>query len=143
MPAQCSRRCASKVFQMRLRALKSNANPSSALLVFLQLRLGESVLALQVLGDALAFRRQLRVQFERLEVDVGLHLAVEALQCLIQRRQPDGAPRADHVGNEIDAQRGHGHFLGRECTACHAAGRRSSLPPILAASTGDHADMRH
>src|SRR5690606_38900422 len=67
-------------------------------------------------------------------VDVGLHFALQPQQCLLKRRQPDRAPRADHVGHEIDAQRSHGNVLERECAGCHGAGRSSSPSSILAAS---------
>ena len=91
------------------RAMEADrAARTDAFLVVGQLRRIHPVLALQVFADALAFRGQLRVQLERLEVDVRRHLALGALQRLLQRSQPDRAPWADHVGHDIDAQGFHG-----------------------------------
>jgi len=58
-----------------------------------------------VLTHVLAFRRHLRIQLEWLEMDLGVHLAIEFRQRLLQRGQPDRAPRTGHIGDEIDAQR--------------------------------------
>jgi hypothetical protein len=92
---------------------------ADAFLVRGQLRIVHAVLALEVLGHVHAFGRHVRRQFERLEVDVGRDLAIEALQGLFQRREPDGAPRADHVGDEVDAEldgcrHGHGDSGGKD-----------------------------
>src|SRR6185437_2776776 len=58
----------------------------------------------------LAVARHLRIQFEWLQVDVGVHLVAQSCQRLLQAGEPDRAPRAGYVGNEIDAERGgHGH----------------------------------
>ena len=80
--------------------------------VVLDLRGCDAVLARQVLDDILARCRHLRVQFEGLEVQLGLDFAVEAGQCLLERVQPDRAPGAGHIGYEIDL---HGGSVGMHC----------------------------
>ena len=45
-----------------------------------------------------------RVQFERLEVDLGLHLAAEWVEGFGQAAQADDAPGAGHIADEIDFQ---------------------------------------
>ncbi|KPX39723.1 Unknown protein sequence [Pseudomonas syringae pv. helianthi] len=57
-----------------------------------------------VLFDVLPFGRHVRVQLERLEVDVRLHFITQRLQRLIQRTQADDAPRAGNIGDEVDLQ---------------------------------------
>src|SRR6185437_7914688 len=71
-------------------------------------RLVDAVLAHDVLAGILACGRHLRVQFERLQVDVRAHRAVELRQRLLQAGEPDRAPRTGDVGDEIDAERGGG-----------------------------------
>ena len=65
----------------------------------------DAVLARQVLDDLLALRRHLRVQLERLEVQVGLHFAVEPLERAFERVEADRAPGAGDIGDEIDLHR--------------------------------------
>jgi hypothetical protein len=62
----------------------------------------------QVFLDVLAAGRHAGIQFERLEVQLGGDLAVEALQGLLERVQADDAPRAGDVGDEVDSQFVHG-----------------------------------
>ncbi|KPX78779.1 hypothetical protein ALP66_05728 [Pseudomonas amygdali pv. photiniae] len=57
-----------------------------------------------VLFDVLPFGRHVRVQLERLEVDVRLHFIPQRLQRLIQRAQADDTPGAGNIGDEIDLQ---------------------------------------
>jgi hypothetical protein len=72
-----------------------------------------AVFSHQVLGGILAFGRHLRIQFERLEVDLRRHFAFKVGQCLLQRRQSHCAPGTGDVGDEIDTEGGgsrwHGH----------------------------------
>src|SRR5690606_35397993 len=44
-------------------------------------------------------------QFERLEMEFRGHFIAGALQRLFERFQADRAPGADHVGDEVDADR--------------------------------------
>jgi len=55
-----------------------------------------------VLDDVLALGGHARVQFERLEVDLGLHLAAELVEGFGQAAQADDAPGAGHIADEID-----------------------------------------
>ena len=69
-----------------------------------------AVLARQVLGGIFTLGGHLRVQFKRLEVDLGADLPVELRQCLLQRRQSHRTPRAGNVGDKVDADgSGSGH----------------------------------
>ena len=62
-----------------------------------------------VLGDFLAFGRHLRIEFERLEVQLGGNVARHPLQRMVERLEADGAPGACNVGDEVDFERsGHG-----------------------------------
>src|SRR3546814_4418297 len=72
--------------------------------LFRSLVVVHAVLLLQVFDRVLALGAELRIEFERLEMEIDLDLAAHALQRLLQRSQADRAPRADHVGNEVDAQ---------------------------------------
>src|SRR5690606_5452012 len=98
----------------------------------LRLLLGRAAVFLrQVLGDVLALGAHLRVQLEGLEADVGRHLAVEALQGLLQPAQADGAPGAGDVGDEIDGQAWgvHGAGLSRLCLRDNAGSAPRPCPP--------------
>ena len=54
----------------------------------------DAVLFGDVLGNFLAFGRHLRIELERLEVQLGRDVAGHARQRLVQRFQADGAPGA-------------------------------------------------
>jgi len=76
-----------------------------------------------VFEDVLALGAHARVQFERLEMDVGLDFAGDALQRLLQRFQADRAPGTRYIRHEINS-----HLLAHEsppswnvCAADNAA----------------------
>ena len=79
----------------------------------LRLLLGRgAVLLRQVLADVLAFGAHLRVQLEGLEAQVDGDLALHALDGTFQGCQPDGAPGAGDVGDEVDVKGlGHGAIV--------------------------------
>ncbi len=87
---------------------KLGAPRTDHLLALLDLSGRRSVLALDVLDDVLAARAHLRVELERLEVQLGFDLIGELIEGGLQRLQPDDAPGARHVGHEIDLH-SHGH----------------------------------
>ena len=58
----------------------------------------------QMLGQVLAAFGQVGVEFERLQVQADRHGRRQALERLQQRGQPDGAPGAGDIGDEIDVQ---------------------------------------
>jgi len=63
----------------------------------------------QVLGDVLATSGHLRVEFKRLNVELGPYIAGQIYQRPLKGRQADGTPGAGDVGDEIDLeQRSHG-----------------------------------
>ena len=70
--------------------------------VALHVRRRDAVLAREMLDDLFALGRHLRIQFERLEAEVGLHDAVESRQRFLERVEADRAPRTDDVGDEVD-----------------------------------------
>ena len=72
---------------------------------------GRAVFLLQVLADVLAFWPHLRIELKRLEGQVQLHLTGQALGGLLERAQPDDAPGAGHIGNEINFEGGGHHNL--------------------------------
>ena len=61
-----------------------------------------AIFARQVLGNVLAFGRHLRIELEGLEMPLDRHVRPQALHGALQRIESDGAPRAGHVGDEID-----------------------------------------
>ena len=63
----------------------------------------------QVLGDVLTTRSHLGVQLKRLKPQSGRDLGLDLFQRLIQGRQPDRAPRAGDVGDEVN-----GDVLGHD-----------------------------
>jgi len=60
----------------------------------------------QVFAQVLPAGGHVRVQLKGLEMQIGLHLAVQALQGFFQSTQAHGAPGAGNVRNEIDFQCG-------------------------------------
>ena len=58
---------------------------------------GGAVLLRQVLAQVLPAGTHLRVQLKGLKVQIGLHLAVQALQSFFKRAQTHGAPWASNV----------------------------------------------
>jgi len=79
-----------------------------------------AVLLREMFGDVLAAGRHLRIELERLEVQFRPHVALQIVEGLFQRGQPDGAPGAGDVGDEIDLEMGgHGPMLlafGHPCS---------------------------
>ena len=72
----------------------------------------DAVLGAQVGDHPLPFRRHLRGQLERAEMDSRVHLVAEPLQRLQQAVQTDGTPGAHHIGDKIDLERlGHGEAI--------------------------------
>ena len=67
-----------------------------------------AVLFLQVLANVLTLRPHLRVQLERLKVQVQRDLALKPVRRLLQRLEADDAPGAGDIGDEIDFEGG-GH----------------------------------
>ena len=55
-----------------------------------------------MLGGILAFGDHLRIQLERLEMDLRRNFALELRQRLLQRSEPDRAPRAGDIGDKVD-----------------------------------------
>jgi hypothetical protein len=53
------------------------------------------------------------VEFEGLEVHLDLHAVAQARERDFKRMQPDRAPWAGHVGDEIDLHSGHRRLLGK------------------------------
>ncbi|MCY1180698.1 hypothetical protein D9M73_211610 [compost metagenome] len=64
----------------------------------------DAVLALEMLDQVLAFRRHVGVQFERLDVQLHVHIVAQPANGGEQAVQADGAPGADHVGDEVDGE---------------------------------------
>src|SRR5262245_63822344 len=69
-----------------------------------------SVLLSDVITDGLAVGRHLRIELEGLEVNINTRLIADANECLLQRSEPDYAPRAGNVGYEVDPEMG-GHCI--------------------------------
>ena len=65
-----------------------------------------AVLFLQVLANVLALWPHLRIQLERLKVQVQRHLALQPVRRLLQRLEADDAPGAGDIGDEIDFEGG-------------------------------------
>ena len=66
-------------------------------------------LCVGVVVAVLAFRWHLRVELEWLEVQLDVHRITDAVDRLLQRLEPDRAPRAGDVRDKVDAnRRGHG-----------------------------------
>ena len=63
-----------------------------------------AVLFVQVLANVLAFRCHLRVQLERLKVQVDRDFILEPVCRLLQRLEADDAPGAGHVRDEINLE---------------------------------------
>ena len=100
---------------------------SQHLAVLRQLFGAGAVLAREVVVAVLAFRRHLRVQFERLEVQFDLHLVTDPGNRLLQGFQSDRAPRAGDIGDEVDSQgRGHGRFSARDDREIGAANHQDN-----------------
>ena len=71
-----------------------------------------AIFALDMLADILALLGHARIELERLEADLGRHLALQRFERLFQPAQSDDAPGAGNVRYEIDAQRrGHRELL--------------------------------
>ncbi len=70
-----------------------------------------AVLFLQVLANVLTLRPHLRVQLERLKVQVQRDLALKPVRRPFQRLEADDAPGAGNIGDEIDFEGG-GHGRG-------------------------------
>ncbi len=69
------------------------------------------VLLGDVFDDVLAFGRHARIEFEGLEMDVGLNEATDPPQGLLEPAQPDYAPGAGNIRDEVDLQwLGHGRI---------------------------------
>ncbi|MNG12638.1 hypothetical protein D3C84_962620 [compost metagenome] len=64
------------------------------------------VLAHQVLDRLLTFGRHVRVQLERLVGQLDRDFPGHVLDRLLQRRRPQRAPGAHHIGDEIDGDGG-------------------------------------
>src|SRR5204863_7918281 len=64
-----------------------------------------AVLARDVLGGVFAFGRQRRIELERLEMQLDVDSIAELVEGAVERPQAHRAPRARHVGNEIDLHR--------------------------------------
>jgi hypothetical protein len=83
-------------------------------LTHLRLLLGGGAIFLrQVFAQVLSTRAHVRVQLERLKVQIGLHFAIQALQGFFKGTQAYSAPRAGNVGDKIDFQRGHETLSGK------------------------------
>jgi len=80
--------------KLKAQGSTSLSNGFAGLLQFCERR---SVFMTQVLIDLLAFRWHVWIEFKRLKVDIGLNLALQPLQCDLQRPQADHTPRARHV----------------------------------------------
>src|SRR5690606_41659392 len=78
--------------------------------VFLGLLAADAVFAHEMLGGVLAFRRQVRVQLERLPVDLELQFARQLLHGQLQPLVADHAPGADDIGDNIQANCSHDSF---------------------------------
>src|SRR5687767_2143442 len=89
---------------------KSERCPScpNAFLVALELFGRRTILLRNVLANVLSLRRHLRVEFERLEMNVGGRFIADTLERLFERSEPDHAPGAGDIGHEVDLEvRGH------------------------------------
>jgi hypothetical protein len=75
-------------------------------LIATQLLGRRAVFLREVLGDVLARCRHLRIQLERLEMNVCGHGVARALQRLFERAQPDHAPGTGDIGHEVDLELG-------------------------------------
>ena len=78
------------------------ATGADVLAVLRKLLRRQAVLLAQVFGDVLALGRHVRVQLERLEVQVDLQVGPDAFEGGFEVAQADGAPGAGDVGDEID-----------------------------------------
>src|SRR4029453_19210664 len=68
-----------------------------------------AVLLCDVLADVLPVRRHLRIELERLEMNIGWRFLADALERLLQRFQPDYAPGTGDIGHEVNLEvSGHG-----------------------------------
>ena len=59
-----------------------------------------AVLMRQMFGDAFTFGHHLRVQFERLKMNIRRHIALYLGERLLQGLETDRAPGADDVGKQ-------------------------------------------
>ena len=87
--------------ETQIRAARAKGFP-----ITLQLFRRRAVLLHEVFGDVLAARRQLRIELERLEMNLGSHGIADALQRLFERAQPDHAPGTGDIRHEVDLELG-------------------------------------
>ena len=107
--------------------LERDAARTDRLAIGVDLLRRAAVFLRQVFGGILPLRWHLRVQLERLEMDLRRHLARKLRQRLLQRRQPARAPRAGNVGDEVDAHgNGWGHGMAFGVLEGLGAGRTSA-----------------
>src|SRR5690606_22463276 len=82
---------------------------ANGLLIALQFLRRRSILLRDVLRDVLPLGRHVRIELERLKADVGCHLIANVLESSLQGGEPDHAPGARDIGDEIDLEAsGHG-----------------------------------
>jgi hypothetical protein len=65
-----------------------------------------AVLLSDVLGNILPFRGHVRIELERLKVNVDARSVVDARERLLERAQSDHAPWTGDIGHEVDFQLG-------------------------------------
>jgi hypothetical protein len=86
--------------------------PRSNRLANLCLLLGSRAVFLgQVLAQILPARGHVGVQLEGLEMQIGLHIPLQALECHLEGTQTDRTPGAGNVGHEINFEGCHGQDL--------------------------------
>jgi hypothetical protein len=92
----------------------------------------DAVLAHQMRVDVLARGRHVGIELERLKVQLHRHRIAYPLHRLLQCTQTNGAPRADNIGNKIDANRnGHDHArCGVLCDRSSVAEFRAGKPGV-------------
>jgi hypothetical protein len=70
-----------------------------------------TVFLCDMLGNVLAARTHVGIEFEGLAMQVGLDVAAKMGQCREQRLQPDRTPRTGHIRNKVELHPGaHGNL---------------------------------
>src|SRR6185436_17575585 len=88
------------------REAERRAPLTNAFLILRELLGCRAVLLGDVLDDVLAFRRHLRIEFERLKMNVRRHFGTDAIERVFKRLQTHHTPGAGDVRNEIDFEVG-------------------------------------
>ena len=83
-----------------------SASGANGRLVLRDLLGSQTVLLRQVGHRVHTFGRQLRVELEGLEVQLGLYFVLDPVQRHLQGPQANGTPGAGHIGHKIDFQSG-------------------------------------